>query len=123
MTTLTDPLTTQRQAIAAALDTVDGLTGYTQQPGTIGYGDAWPVWNNTEWTTPCLDAVTYNVFVAIPGGDLMSTTENIGRVTHITMEALNTVRNATVQRAEPVQLAVNEQSAGIPAILFTVVIG
>src|SRR5579864_6523283 len=122
MTTTTDVLTGQREALAAALSTVDAVTGYAMQPGTIGFGDAWPVWNSTEWTTPCLEATTYNVFVAIPAGDLTSTTEAIARVRDGVHDALTTVRNATVQRAEPVQLAVNEQSSGVAAILFTVVI-
>jgi hypothetical protein len=35
---------TTRAAIAAALDTVDGLRGYLRQPSTLRPGTAWPQW-------------------------------------------------------------------------------
>lgn len=33
---------TNRQSIADALSTVDGVTGYVEMPTLVGVGDAWP---------------------------------------------------------------------------------
>lgn len=113
----------QRQAIADALSSVPGLTGYTQEPATVSIGDAWPVYTATEWTTPCLTAVLYNVFVALPKGDLESTTEAMEATIAPVADALVSIACATVQRCEPAQLTVSDQAGGVPVLVFALVIG
>lgn len=115
--------TTQRQIIADALSSVDGLTGYRSQPATVSAGDAWPVFSSKEWTTPNLTAVTYNVMVALAHGDLETTTEAIEALNMPVADALTTISCATVERCQPVALVVSDQPGGVPALMFTVVIG
>jgi hypothetical protein len=41
-------LTETRQALATALSTVDGVTGYTRPPSALRPGDAWPRFSGME---------------------------------------------------------------------------
>lgn len=41
-------LAAKRQALAAALSTVDGITGYPKRPTVITVGSAWVLWRGME---------------------------------------------------------------------------
>lgn len=56
-----------RDAIAAALSTVDGVTGWPRRPRTIRPGDGWPVWRGAE-RQPAGFAMahTFSILLALP---------------------------------------------------------
>lgn len=58
-----------RTAIAAAVSTIDGLTGYTKRPDSINVGDVWPRWRGTARGDDRMFVNTWVVVVALPGDE------------------------------------------------------
>jgi hypothetical protein len=55
-----------RVAIAAALDTVQGLTGTPRRPKLVTAGAAWPQWGGSERADGGAFLVTWNILVVLP---------------------------------------------------------
>ena len=56
-----------RTAIAAALSTVDGVTGYPKKPSTPRAGDGWALWGGAErWEGAGPFVTTWRVLIALP---------------------------------------------------------
>lgn len=59
-----------RAAIKAALDSVDGVTGYLKRPSTPKPGDAWPLWRGAARGEVHLFESTWAVGVLLPQDEL-----------------------------------------------------
>lgn len=59
-------LTGDRQAIADALSTVTGVTGYPYKPTTPKPGDAWPLLRSLDREDGLMFAATWTVVVNLP---------------------------------------------------------
>lgn len=55
-----------RAAIAVALSTVSGVTGYPRRPVAAKVGDGWPQWGGSERDGGQSFAETWNVLVVLP---------------------------------------------------------
>lgn len=60
---------TTRAALAAALSTVSGVTGYAQRPKVFKAGDAWPQWRGSERADSIGFYETWNVLVVLPADE------------------------------------------------------
>lgn len=63
-------LTGDRTAIAAALSTVEGVTGHAKRPGAPRTGDAWPLLGGLEHADGAAFTVTWRVLVALPSDEV-----------------------------------------------------
>jgi hypothetical protein len=116
-----------RQDIATVLDglTVDPgdggepivLAAYPQLPDSIGPYTAWPVWASTAWLTRCVSEDTWQVLVALPASSSDAWADSGDLLLDPVRDALSKVGGVT--RAEPVALAVGDQSQTVPALAFT----
>lgn len=62
----------QREAIAAALDTVDDVKGHPYRPRTLPPGTAWPLIGQLE-RGPAHDfEATWRIVVVLPGDEIMA---------------------------------------------------
>ena len=55
-----------RQAIATALSTVSGVTGYVQRPAAMKPGDGWPQWGGSERDAGQGFLETWRVLIVLP---------------------------------------------------------
>lgn len=62
-------------ALAAALSTVDGCTGYTRMPTATRVGDGWPLMGRGERAAGDAFTVAWRVRVAVPGNDELAALE------------------------------------------------
>jgi hypothetical protein len=108
-----------RDAIAAALSTVPGITGSAHEPPTKAAGQAWPVWRDSVTLNGC-DAVTVNwyVYVVLPAGDLNTPADAADPLVLPISHALHDT-SLTVERWEPWQLQFGPDAA-IPVLRYTV---
>lgn len=60
---------TTRAAIAAALSTVSGVTGYPRRPGTFKPGDGWPQWAGSERDGGRGFAESWHVLIVLPAAE------------------------------------------------------
>lgn len=60
---------TTRAALAAALSTVSGITGYALRPKVLRAGDAWPQWRGSERDDTIGFVETWNVLVVLPSDE------------------------------------------------------
>lgn len=58
-----------RAAIAAALSTVSGVTGYPRRPTVFKGGDGWPQWGGSERDAGQSWIETWRVLVILPSGE------------------------------------------------------
>lgn len=58
-----------RAAIAAALSTVTGITGYPKRPTTPAPGDGWPQWRGGEHAGGAAFEHTWAVLIMLPAGE------------------------------------------------------
>lgn len=66
-----------RSSLAAAIDSVDGLTGYLQMPTAPKDGDGWPMWTEAEDTGTMGGTAyihTWAVWVVVPNDPIASDT-------------------------------------------------
>lgn len=108
-------LTGDRAAIAAALSTATGVTGYVYRPGTPKTGDAWPLLGGLENAGNATTfAVTWRVYVYLPQ-DERSASEWIDTHHEDLVDALLPV--GFVDRIEPVNIGTEQ--APVSALLLT----
>ena len=60
---------TTRAALAAALSTVDGVTGYVKRPTTPKPGDGWPLWRGSERGAGWAFTAGWAVLIVLPGDE------------------------------------------------------
>lgn len=95
-------LTGDRAAIAAALSTVEGVTGHEYRPSTAKAGDAWPLWGGSERADAQNFFVTWRVIVVTPQ-DERAASDWVDARTDEFVDALLPV--GYVDRIEPVAVA------------------
>lgn len=114
-----------RQDIATVLDglvvDVDGsdvvLAAHPQLPDAIDAYTAWPVWVSTRWLTACVSEDTWNVLVTLPAADADAWATSGSALLDPVREALSKVGG--VERAEPIAIAIGDNSTTVPALAFT----
>lgn len=97
-------LTGDRVAIAAALDYMEGVTGYEFRPTTPRPGDAWPLLGALERGPASAFTVNWNVYVVLPADERAASQWIDDRVDELVGE-LEPV--GFVDRVEPVKLDIN----------------
>jgi hypothetical protein len=60
-------LSDDRQAIADAIASITGLTGYTRPPKSVKAGDGWPRWRGSDRADGFAFVNTWAVIIALPG--------------------------------------------------------
>jgi hypothetical protein len=65
-------ITGKRQAIADALSTVDGVSGFLYRPTTPKPGDAWPLLGSAERAAGLAFLVTWRVHVLLPQDEVQA---------------------------------------------------
>lgn len=107
-----------RQAFAAALSTVEGITGYPTAPRTLGRGQAWPVWQARTPLTMASDEVRWLVHVTLPAGLPDATVLEAEELTDWVLVALSSV--GVIEQIEPDALiSVQDRNAPVPALTVT----
>lgn len=94
-------LTGDRLAIAAALSTATGVTGYVKRPATPKTGDAWPMLGPMENVGQATFEITWRVIVFLPQ-DEWTSSEWIDAHVDALVDALLGI--GQVDRIEPVEL-------------------
>jgi len=94
-----------RSAIVAALDAVNGLTGYPAAPDQATAGAAWPRWIQTTYDGPLctLARDQFDVLVTLPGDYAPTTVDEGDQLRDVVAFALQ--RIGRVNYAEPVSIA------------------
>ncbi|GIG64260.1 hypothetical protein [Phytomonospora endophytica] len=94
-----------RQAIANALSSVDGITGYGHMPDTPAPFDGWPEWVQTVPRGGCADgaAITWHALVVLPAADSTTAIDAADPLVASLLDALTEV--GTVELIDPVQIA------------------
>ena len=108
---------TTRQDIAAALSTVDGISGHPMPPRTPGRGQGWPVWQRRSPLTLTADELAWLVFVTLPAGLTESTILEADQLTEDVLAALASVGVIEEIRPDILQSA---QDGGQPLPVLTV---
>lgn len=103
-----------RQAIADALNGVDGIHGYPARPDTVSEGDAWPQWGGAEPKAYAWED-SWNVFVVMPQQDDVTADRFADRHRQAIADALRPV--IYVDRVQPVKIDVSGGS--MYAVMFT----
>lgn len=91
-----------RQAIATALSTVEGVKGYPKRPKTTKVGDGWPLLGALERGPGMSFAATWRVLVQLPSDELAAS-DWIDTRHEDLADALEPV--GYVDRIEPVAIA------------------
>lgn len=68
-------LVAQRDALTAALSTVDGVQGFRVMPAAPRAGDGWPVMGRGERAAGSAFTVAWRVRVCVPGNDELAALE------------------------------------------------
>ena len=112
-----------RADIAAALSTVEGITGEPYEPPTKSVGQGWPIWRNSDVQATAgtcqVTRVNWYVYVVMPGGDMNAPPVAARSLIQPILDAL-VATSLTVEMAEPYQL-INWQhpDSTIPVLRFT----
>jgi hypothetical protein len=108
-----------REAMAAALSSVEGLTGSAHRPATVGAGAAWPVWRSTGLEQGGSARVVRWYVLACLSGD-EATAAIAADVLLEPMIAVLQPLGLVIELAEPVRLPLEPGQAGIPALRVAV---
>lgn len=109
---------TTRADIAAALSTVEGVTGLATPPRTPRAGMGWPEWQQTTPATMTGDEITWAVHVALPAGLADSTVLEADALTLSLMDVLAEL--GEIQTVQPTTLVMQQGGAsGLPLITVT----
>ena len=94
---------TTRQSIAAAISTVDGITGYTERPTAPQAGDAWPLVRELTRPpeAPSVWQTTWAIAVCI-GADVGTATDQFDELIPRVVDAL--VAEVYVDAARPLTI-------------------
>lgn len=118
--TSTPPVRSEtRAAIAAALSSIDSITGYPTAPRTLGRGQGWPVWQMRSPLTMRSDELRWLVHVTLPAGMADATVLEADDLIDYVLAALSTV--GVIEQIEPdALLAVQDRgSQPVPALTVT----
>jgi hypothetical protein len=109
--------TADRDAIVAALDSVDGLTGYPLMPDQATAGAAWPRWVQTTYDGALctLARDVYDVVVILPGDYLEHTVDQGDGFRDVAARALMNLGHISL--AEPVQVTFDDRQT-MPGLRF-----
>src|SRR5690349_8798305 len=58
-----------RQAIATALSTVTGVTGYARRPSVLTEGVGWPQWAGSAYAGGHMYTWLWNILIVLPSAD------------------------------------------------------
>ncbi len=109
-----------RVAIAAALSTVEGVTGASSPPDVLAPGAGWPTWISAGIGTACALTDTWHVFVVLPNPTAQATVEAGDPLVQTVWAALmdlgevSIVEAATLTQADPAGAG-----QGLPGLRFT----
>jgi hypothetical protein len=111
------PSSDHRAALVAALDSVEGLTGYPVAPDQSTAGAAWPKWVQTTYAGRLCDTHvdTWEVYAVLPG-DYLPTTADQGDALRDLMAPV-LARLGPIEFAEPVSIAFNDHQQ-MPGLRF-----
>lgn len=111
-----------RSAIVAALDAIDGLTGYPLVPDQATAGAAWPRWVNTTYDGPLgtLSRSSYDVLVTLPADYAATTVDQGDAFRDVVALALLGI-GERVEYAEPVQVTFADRQT-MPGLRLRLVI-
>lgn len=90
-----------RQAIADAVSTVSGLTGYAQRPPSAREGDAWPQWRGGERAAGREFLQTWAVMLLLPQSQEVLADEWADRYGPDLVDALQGADALFVTRIDP----------------------
>ena len=108
---------TARTDIVDALAKVPDLSPTPAMPETIVAGSAWPSWSSTTWRNPCLTAVEWFVFVAVPNADATTTVDAGDAIVEDIATVLWPIGKVT--RVEPWRVPVEPGQQAVPVVRFT----
>jgi hypothetical protein len=109
-----------RDAIAAALSSVDSVTGQPTQPDVVVPGVGWPQWTSAAVDAYCTLRSTWHVIVALPNPDLFTALDAADPLVDLVWAALLDV--GEVALAEPVTIKIADPAAAgqdVPGLQFT----
>jgi hypothetical protein len=109
-------LTEDRDAIVAALNSVEGISASSATPAPIVAGSAWPVWQNLEWSTRGTTLNRWQVFAALPNPNQQGTTDRGDELLHQLADALWPLGKVTI--VEPMQWTVEPGQQAVPVLRF-----
>jgi hypothetical protein len=101
-----------RELIAAALSTVDGVTGQPGSPKTITRGLGWSQWRSTTPLNRYARATRWYVYVAVSGGSVDAAIAEALTLTEPVIEALLAIvgPNGEQLRVEVVEPVISRQA-------------
>lgn len=107
-----------RQDIAAALSTIEGVTGQATPPRTPKAGMGWPEWQQTTPSTMSGDEITWAVHVALPAGLPDSAVLEADALVASLMDVL--IELGEIQTVQPTTLVMQQGGASqLPCITVT----
>jgi hypothetical protein len=104
-----------RQAIAAALSTLEGITGHAARPDVMSEGDGWPQWAGMEWYGGRAYTQKWNVLVVTPTLDDVTADHFVDERGTAIIQALQPI--FFVDKAEPAKITTD--AGDIYAVLFS----
>lgn len=106
---------TTREAIAAALSTVDGITGYAARPDQMSEGDGWPQWGGMEYHGGYVYTQKWNVLVVTPSADDVTADHFVDEHADAIIDALR--GTMFVEKVDPAKIPT--PAGDIYAVLFS----
>lgn len=114
-----DATQASREALAAALSTVDGVDGHPSRPPIPSTGQAWPTWVSRIRFNGCTFSDTFYCWLVVSAADEESTVAFAHSVLTPVWHALETV--CDVVSAEGLVITL-EGPSGLPVVRYTVTI-
>jgi hypothetical protein len=93
-----------RDAIAAALSTVAGVTGYAYRPATPRPGDGWPLWSTADRSEGWVFIYAWRVLIALPSDERLASAW-IDEHQEALVDAMQENDVGYVERFEPVAIS------------------
>lgn len=111
------PSADMRAALVAALDSIDGLTGYPVAPDQATDGAAWPKWVQSVYSGRLCDTRldTWEVYAVLPGSYAPTTADQGDALRDLVAPVLG--RFGPIDYAEPVAIAFNDNQS-MPGLRF-----
>lgn len=104
----------KRAEIAAVLDDITGVDGFTDKPGTLRPGMGWPQWAGAEWAEGYAYTHTWTVWVTL-ASDPRAASAQTDTLLDDLVDVLRPVGH--VDRVEPV--LIQTSGGDIPALRVT----
>lgn len=93
------------------------LAAFPQLPETIQPWTAWPVWSGAVWISACVADESWRVLVVLPASGSEASADALDAALWPVREQLQKL--GAVPRADPIALAVGDQSQTMPALAYT----